>query len=188
MLLIAVARLLLCTALTGCLPPDAAAEGLTKGFLLPPRCECRSPQVLLQANQELTKRCLLLDVENERAKSAHAALLADRRGLEAELADADAAVRAFRDEAAAAAREAADQAAALASAEGGLRQAQERLRGMAAEVRAAEEAATAARMEAERVAQELAAARAKARLEAEARERAARVAADEGEVGCTICC
>ena len=35
-------------------------------------------QVLTQANQELTKRCLVLDVENEGAKSAHASILADR--------------------------------------------------------------------------------------------------------------
>ncbi len=140
--------------------------------------------MLLQANQELTKRCLLLDVENERAKSAHADLIADRCGLEAKLAAADAEVRAMHDAAAASAREAADQAAALGSAEGGLRQARERLRGMAAEVRAAEEAATAARMEAERMAQELAAARA----EAESRERAVRAAAEVEKVGCTICC
>ncbi len=68
--------------------------------------------MLVQANQELTKRCLLLDVENERAKSAHAALFADRCGLEAKLAAADAEIRALSDKAAAAAvREAADKVA-----------------------------------------------------------------------------
>jgi hypothetical protein len=144
----------------------------------------------MQANQELTKRCLLLDVENEGAKSAHAALLADRRGLEAKLAAADAAVRTLRDDKAGDARELAEKAAALSAADGELRRAQEQLRRAAGEVRAAEEAAVRARMEAQRAEQERAAAleerraardaaaaaeaRAAVSGEAEARERAAR--------------
>ncbi len=71
--------------------------------------------------QELTKRCLVLDVENEGAKSAHAALLADRRGLEARLAAADGAVRALKEDQASLGRELQDKSAALNAMEAQVR-------------------------------------------------------------------
>ena len=102
---------------------------------------------MLEANQELTKRCLVLDVENEGAKSAHATLMTDRRGLEAKLAAADAAVRALKEDQASSARDLQEKAAAMSSLETQARRLQSELSRVRAELESSEEQKVKAQME-----------------------------------------
>ena len=102
---------------------------------------------MLEANQELTKRCLVLDVENEGAKSAHATLMTDRRGLEAKLAAADGAVRALKEDQASSARDLQEKAAAMSSLETQARRLKSELSRVRAELESSEEQKVKAQME-----------------------------------------